>query len=106
MQASNILVTNQSGWPSSSNTPVLLAASATLTFTAIATVTGQEQTIAVPGAVVGNAVAASPATNLGNTALAWSAWVSAAGVVSVRVVNPTAGSVTPSAVAWTAVVFQ
>jgi hypothetical protein len=81
-----------------SNLP--LSANATLTYTAIAAQTCQEQTVTVAGAATTGVASASPAASVGNTNLSWSAWVSAANTVSVRVCNVTAGSVTPSAVSW------
>ena len=83
-----------------------LAASATLTYTAIAAQTCQEQNVTVAGAASTGVATASPAASLGNVNLSWSAWVSAANTVSVRVCNPSAGSITPSAVAWQARVIQ
>lgn len=84
----------------------ILSGTATLTWTGILTLAGQEQTIALPGAVVGNPCFASPATNLGALGLVWCAWVSATDTVSVRIANVTLGTLTPSSVAWIAVVFQ
>jgi hypothetical protein len=83
-----------------------LAASATLTYTAIAAQTCQEQSVTVPGAASTGVASASPTTSLGSVNLSWSAWVSAANTVSVRVCNPSAGSITPTAVAWQARVVQ
>jgi hypothetical protein len=83
-----------------------LAASATLTYTAIAAQTCQEQSVTVAGAAGTGVASASPTASLGSVNLSWSAWVSAANTVSVRVCNPSAGSITPSAVAWQARVIQ
>ena len=85
----------------------MIGGSGTLTFTAIAAQTCQEQTIAVTNASTTNfGVQVAPRATLGNTNLSWSAWVSVSGTVSVRVCNPTAGSITPSAVAWGVTVNQ
>jgi hypothetical protein len=85
----------------------ILTGTATLTYTAVAAQTCQEQTIAVTNASTTNfGVAVSPRASLGSTNLSWSAWVSASGTVSVRVCNPTTGSITPSAVAWGVTVVQ
>ena len=83
-----------------------LAASATLTYTAIAAQTCQEQSVTVTGAASTGVASASPTADLGSVNLSWSAWVSAANTVSVRVCNPSAGSITPSAVTWQARVIQ
>jgi hypothetical protein len=85
----------------------ILTGTATLTYTAIAAQTCQEQPVTVTNSTTTNfGVSASPRATLGNVNLSWSAWVSAAGTVSVRVCNPTAGSITPSAVAWGVKVTQ
>jgi hypothetical protein len=79
--------------------------SATLTYTAIAAQTCQEQTLTVTGATSGKPTFASPAATPGSN-LSWSAWVSASNTVSVRVCNPSAGPITPAAVSWQAWVLQ
>lgn len=83
----------------------ILTASGTLTFAEVASLTGGEQNIAVTGAVAGDACFAAPATGLGNTALAYQCFA-ATNAVTVRIVNPTLGAITPNAVVWKAVVFQ
>lgn len=85
----------------------ILNGSATLTYTAIAAQTSQEKTLTITGASTTNfGVFCSPRATLGNANVSWSAWVSAADTVSVRVTNPTAASITPSAVAWGCTVNQ
>jgi hypothetical protein len=84
----------------------VLLASGTLTYTAIAAETCQEQTLPVTGAATTGTASASPAASLGSSNLAWSAWVSAANTVSVRVCNVTTGSLTPLAVTWNVEVMQ
>lgn len=104
------LFTAQQGLKVGSNgntTNTILNGTGTLTFTAIAAQTGQEQTLAIANASTSNfGVFCSPRATLGNVNLTWSAWVSSSGTVSVRVTNPTAGSITPSAVSWGCTVFQ
>jgi hypothetical protein len=92
------------GKVSAANLP--LAGSATLTFGAITAQTCSEQTVAVTGAASTGVASASPTASLGSVNLSWSAWVSAANTVSVRVCNPSSGSITPSAVTWQARVIQ
>lgn len=75
-------------------------------YTSISAQTGQEQTFAVTGAAVTGIAMASPTTGLGNTGLAWVAWVSASDTVTVRIINPTSGALTPDAVNWNIVVIQ
>jgi hypothetical protein len=78
-----------------------LTGSGALTFGAIAAQTGSEQPVTVTGAATtDHGINCSPQTALGSTNLIWSAWVSAANTVSVRVVNPTAAPITPNTVAW------
>jgi len=78
------------------NLKAIYSANVALTFTSISAVTGQEQPATVTGARVGDDVSASPPNNLGNTALLWNARVSADNTVQVRVINPTAGALTPT----------
>ena len=78
----------------------VLLATANLTFTAIAAQTCQEQQFAVSGAATTAVAQASPSASLGSTNLFWSARVSAANTVSVRVCNPSVSSLTPKSVAW------
>lgn len=63
-------------------------------------------TINIPNATTNAAAFASPAADLGNSNLTWSAWVKQAGVVEVRLSNPTTGNITPSIVAWRVWVHQ
>ncbi len=75
-------------------------------FTAIAAQTCQEQTITLTGAATTGVASVSPSTGLGSTNLSWSAWVSSANTITVRVCNPTVGALTPSSVTWSAIVTQ
>lgn len=79
---------------------------ATLNYSAIAAQSCQEQMLRVIGANRGKAAYASPAASLGNINLSWSAWVSAADTVNVRVCNPSTHPITPSGVSWQAWVLQ
>jgi hypothetical protein len=80
--------------------PGSLHASGTLTYGSL-TNTCQEQNITVTGATTSMVATASPASSLGSSNLSWSAWVSAANTVSVRICNVVSGStVTPNAVTW------
>ena len=78
----------------------VLLVSATLTFTAIAPQTCQEQQLALSGAATNAVAQASPSASLGSTNLFWSARVSSLNTVSVRVCNPSVSSLTPKSVAW------
>jgi hypothetical protein len=75
-------------------------------FTSIAAQTCQEQTLTLTGASTTGVASASPSTGLGNANLNWSAWVSGANTVTVRVCNPSTGSIIPSSVTWAATVIQ
>lgn len=79
-----------------------LSGSATLTYTSITARSCQEQALAVTGAKMSEVASASPVGSLGSENLSWSARVSSADRVSVRVCNPTSESFTPRAAAWQA----
>lgn len=76
-----------------------LTAEAVLDFPSIAAQAQASLTIAVPGAEVGDAVSlglpAAPAAGIG-----WDAFVSAAGVVTVRATNATAAAVDPASATY------
>ncbi len=78
----------------------------TAAWTSIAAQSGQEQTFTIAGVLTNGIASASPTTDLGNTNLVWSARVSAANTVTVRIVNPTSGALTPNAVNWNILVIQ
>ena len=83
----------------------ILTATAVLDFPPIPTLTGAELTISVPGAAVGQAVALGvPASELAG--LTFMGYVSAAGVVTVRCENASAGSVDPLSGTYRATVFN
>lgn len=110
-------ITGGSFWPNDFQDPAIrsggtttpaqfLMAGGTLNFTSISPQTCQEQVLTLTGATTSGVASASPSASLGNTNLSWSAWVSAANTVSVRVCNPTTGNITPTAVTWYAKVVQ
>ncbi len=74
----------------------ILQAQAGLTFGLIATQTCGNQTITVTGAATSNAAFASPNYAV-EAGLSWSAFVSAANTVTVRLCNVTASGITPAA---------
>lgn len=82
----------------------VLYGSATLDFPSVASVTDSDLTIAVAGAKVGDPVfLATPAAPTGN--MAFTAFVSAADVVTVRAHNYTAGALDPTSAAYAVLVF-
>jgi hypothetical protein len=78
----------------------LFAVSVTWDPAAVNTITTAEQTVTVPGVLVGDIVVAwnKPTNTAG--AMPVNARVSAANTVAVSFVNPTAGSVNPAEEAW------
>ena len=74
--------------------------SAKLVYTSIAAQTCQERTATLLGATTQQTAAASPQVALGNVNLHWSAYVSKANTVTVRVCNITGGAITPNTVKW------
>ena len=77
-----------------------------LTYTSIAAQTCQEQSATLPNSTTAMVAVASPGATLGNVNLSWSASVTAANTVTVRVCNPSAGAITPAAVGWQLRVIQ
>lgn len=71
-----------------------LTGSATLDFPSTAAGTSSDLTIAVAGAAVGNPVSVSAPVNAANSS--YSAFVSSAGVVTVRFNNYSAGAIDPA----------
>ncbi len=67
-----------------------------ITPAAVSTVTAPAQTFTVPGVLVGDAVTVCPPGQTAGVTIG-SVRVSAADTVSIQFVNPTAGSVTPTA---------
>lgn len=84
--------------------PSVAFATATLTPAAVTTgTTNVASTITVPGAAVGDLVFISPPAALGNVHLQGE--VTAADTVTLKFANTTAGSITPPAGAYKAIVF-
>lgn len=67
-----------------------------LTPSAVSTITAPAQTFTVPGLKLGDAVFVTPPGQQAGVTIG-SAYVSAANTLSIQFVNPTAGSVTPTA---------
>lgn len=63
-------------------------------------------TVTVPGAAIGDSVVAIPGASPGAATLVWSAFVSAADTVTVKVANVTTGNIAPSTVNWTVTVSK
>lgn len=84
----------------------ILSASATLNFGNTAAQTSADLTIAVPGAADGDPVFVSPPNGSVNANSCFTAWVSAAGVVSVRFNNYSAGAIDPASGIFRVVVFK
>lgn len=74
-----------------------------LTFGAIAPQTCKESTAFITGANQGLVAHVNPVAALGAN-LQWSSYVSKQNQVTIRVCNPTAGSITPNVVKWQIVV--
>ncbi|HEY3265557.1 MAG TPA: hypothetical protein VGM37_01425 [Armatimonadota bacterium] len=81
-----------------------LRAAATLDFASIAAGSAAELTVTVTGASAGKPAIASPAAGI-EAGLVWSAWVSAADTVRIRVANVTAAAIDPASRAWSVVAF-
>lgn len=85
---------------SSLGTPAVRKATATLDFPSIAAGGVATMPVAVPRAKVGQPVAVNAPAAL-NASLVVGAAVTAAGTVTVKVANPTAGAVDPASGSWT-----
>ncbi len=83
----------------------VIKTSQSLTFPSIPAGSAQEQTITVTNAATNGTVMVSPQADPG-AALQWSARISAANTVAVRVSNPTAAAITPTTVTWDVTVIQ
>lgn len=83
----------------------ILTKSATLNFPSIPAHTTAELTLAVTGATVGQAVFAYP-NGTPESGLMWSAFVSTADTVTVRMANITAAAIDPASLGWRCTVLQ
>jgi hypothetical protein len=90
---------------SPSSSPLFRKASAALDFPSIAAAGAANLTIAVPGAKVGQAVLLGPPATF-PTGLTAIGFVSAAGVVTVRLQNITAAAIDPPSATWGVVVVN
>ncbi|MBP2704404.1 hypothetical protein JOL79_11325 [Microbispora sp. RL4-1S] len=102
-QPSGLATLNASGQLPASQ--VALQGSATLDFPSISAGTVATLTITVAGAAAGDRVAVGAPTTV-NASLMWCAHVSAANTVTIRLYNPTGGSIDPSSATWKVSVFQ
>ncbi len=83
----------------------VLTGTATLDFGSIASAASEDKTIAIAGAAVGDTVAlALPAAP--TAGIVFNGFVSAAGTVTVRATNITAGAVDPASASYTAMVLK
>ena len=78
----------------------ILKTSALLNFGAIPANSVVERAIPLPGVTQGATVDAAPQLALGNVAFIWSEYVSAPGKITVRMLNSSAGALTPNTVNW------
>jgi len=78
----------------------------TLVYSAIAPQSCQERTLSVRGALTTGIATASPAADIGSNLYYGGARVADAGMVAVRICNPTAAVLTPNSVSWNAQVVQ
>lgn len=81
-------------------TPKRIASQSTLVFGTVNAATCGEAVVNIPGATTTLVAHANPVLPLGNNNLTWTAYVSAAGQVKVRVCNPTAGNIAVNTVKW------
>lgn len=81
-------------------------ASGSVTVPAIAAGAESDQTITVTGAQDGDAVSVSPPNAAAEAGLSWSAWVSAANTVSIRLQNNSASPLSGSTANWSALVTR
>ena len=82
-----------------------LVNTATLNFPAINGGSTSELTISVPGATTGGSCSCAPNTTI-EAGLSWSAYVSSANTVTVRLSNVTAGLIDPASRSWKVTVID
>lgn len=80
------------------------SATASLNFGSVGAGVALDLTIALPGAVVGDLVIAAAPSALA-AGFGYNAFVSATDVVTVRLINNTAGAIDPAAQSWTVAVI-
>lgn len=73
----------------------LLSVSATVAFTPVAANSTQDQNVTLPGVQIGDSVSIGPPSTV-LTGVGYSAYVPAAGTVTLRAINATAASLTPT----------
>jgi len=83
-----------------------LSKTASLDFPSIAAQTSQELTVTVTGAATTDVAVASPDDATIEANLCWSAYVSAANTVKIRLTNPTGSAIDPAVRTWRVVVHQ
>jgi len=82
-----------------------LSATSSLSFASLATSSCDQKTIAVTGAAPGDTVYVGATSSI-ETGLLWSAFISAANTVTVRICNVTGPTLTPATSTWRADVWQ
>jgi len=85
-------------------TPRRITGQPTLVFGTIGAGSSAQVTVAVNGATTSLVATANPVQSLGNNHLTWTAFTTATDQVTVRVTNPTAGSIAVNAVKWNVLV--
>jgi hypothetical protein len=83
----------------------IFTAEATLDFPSISSNATESLTMTVAGASTGDSVAIGAPAGI-EAGLVWSAVVTAADTVTIRVQNDTGGSINPASATWRATVFE
>ncbi len=92
----NAVTTNLTQTAPFGNTHALLFLAITASLSAIATITTAAQNVTVPGLQVGDIVTITKLTAQAGLAVISEAYVSTANTLPVTLINPTAGSITPT----------